>query len=67
MRKENKHIIENCLKEHEGASSVSWGEDSCTIHDSSGKPVMDFMIDESEDEVSITSVEDWRHTIAIEI
>ena len=43
--KEAKEKVEKCLKGNECATSVVWGEESCTIFYAEGKAIADFMID----------------------
>ena len=49
LTKEAKEKVENYLKGNECAISIVWGEDSCTILESEGKAIEDFLIDVEED------------------
>ncbi len=57
LSNETKEKVKNYLKKNEGATSIVWGEDSCTILDEKNEPIDDFMIDVEEDgEVYCTAV-----------
>lgn len=59
--KVEKHLIEN-----ECATSVVWGEDSCTTLDAEGKAIEDFMIDvEGDGEIYYTPVSNPSVTIQV--
>ena len=67
ISKENKEKVEKYLKENECATSVKWGEDSCTIFDAEGNAIEDFMIDIEEDgTIFYTPVSDSSVTLKIE-
>ena len=49
LSKEIKEKVETYLTENECATSVVWGEDSCTTLDAEGKALEGFMIDVEDD------------------
>ena len=46
-----KEKVEACLRKNEGASSVIWGDDSCTTFDKNNQVIEDYMIDIEDDEI----------------
>ena len=62
-----KRKVEKYLKQNEGAVSIEWGEDSCTIFDENGIAIEDFMIDVEDDgEIYYTPVSTPSVTLCIE-
>ena len=49
LTNEAKEKVEKYLKENERATSVVWGEDSCTTLDAGGTVIEDFMVDVEDD------------------
>ena len=67
ITKTTKEKVERCLRENEGAVSVTWGEDSCTIFNAEGKAIEDFMIDVEDDkEIYYTPVSYASITLRVE-
>ena len=61
-----KEKVETYLTEIECATSVVWGEDSCTTLDAEGKAIEDFMIDVDDDgEIYYTPVSDPSVTLNV--
>ena len=66
LTKGTKEKVEMYLIENEGASSVVWGVDSCTIFNVEGRVVEDFMIDiEENDSIYCTPVSNTSTTIQV--
>ena len=66
LTKGTKEKVEMYLIENEGASSVVWGVDSCTIFNVEGRAVEDFMIDiEENDSIYCTPVSNTSTTIQV--
>ena len=66
LTKGTKEKVEMYLIENEGASSVVWGVDSCTIFDVKGRAIEDFMIDiEEDDSIYCTPVSNTSTTIQV--
>ena len=62
-----KRKVEKYLKKNEGAVSIEWGKDSCTIFDENGIAIEDFMIDVEDDgEIYYTPVSTPSVTLCIE-
>lgn len=67
LTKEVKEKVEKYLKEKECATSVAWGEDSCTTYDAEGTAIEDFMIDVEDDgEIFYTPVSYPSVTLCVE-
>ena len=54
-----KEKVEACLRKNEGASSVIWGEDSCTTFDENNQVIEDYMIDIEDDEIFYATLESY--------
>ena len=66
LTKGTKEKVEMYLIENEGASSVVWGVDSCTIFNVEGRAVEDFTIDiEENDSIYCTPVSNTSTTIQV--
>ena len=66
LTKGTKEKVEMYLIENEGASSVVWGVDSCTIFNVEGRAIEDFMIDiEEDDSIYCTPVSNTSTTIQV--
>ena len=66
LTKEQKEKVEKYLKENECATSIVWGEDSCTAFDANSKAIEDFMIDvEDEGEIYYTPVSNPSVTLQV--
>lgn len=57
-----KEKMEACLRKNEGASSIIWGEDSCTTFDENKQYINDYMIDIEDGYIFYTSVSDYGVT-----
>ena len=64
-KKSIKEKVEACLRKNEGASSVIWGEDSCTTLDENNQVIDDFMIDVEDDGIFYTSVSNYGVTLSV--
>lgn len=58
----SKEKVEACLREKEGASSIIWGEDSCTTFDENKQFINDYMIDIEDGYIFYTPVSDYGVT-----
>lgn len=66
LTKEAREKVEKYLKENECATSVVWGEDSCTALNAEGKAIEDFMIDVEDDgEIYYTPVSNPSVTLNV--
>lgn len=60
-----KEKVEAYLRKNEGASSVIWGEDSCTTFDENNQVIEDYMIDIEDDEIFYTPVSNYGVTLSV--
>ena len=60
-----KEKVEVYLRKNEGASSIIWGEDSCTTFDENNQVLEDYMIDIENDEIFYTPVSDYGVTLSV--
>ena len=60
-----KEKVEAYLRKNEGASSVIWGDDSCTTFDKNNQVIEDYMIDIEDDEIFYTPVSDYGVTLSV--
>ena len=60
-----KEKVEVYLRKNEGASSLIWGEDSCTTFDENNQVIEDYMIDIEDDEIFYTPVSDYGVTLSV--
>ena len=66
LTKETKEKVEKYLKENECATSIVWGEDSCTTFDADGITIDDYMIDvENDGEIYYTPVSNPSVTLNV--
>ena len=65
IKKSIREKVEACLRKNEGASSVIWGEDSCTTFDENNQVIEDYMIDIEDDEIFYTPVLNYGVTLSV--
>ena len=65
IKKSIREKVEVCLRKNEGASSVIWGEDSCTTLDENNQIIDDYMIDIEDEEIFYTSVSNYGVTLSV--